>query len=54
MAYALCSSVPGAARSSPKLYELLALIDTLRVGRARERKLAEEELKRRLDYANAP
>lgn len=49
----LYSSVPMAAKSDPKLYELLALVDTLRVGRARERKMAEEELKKRLEYANA-
>ena len=49
----LYRSVPGAARANPKLHELLALVDTLRVGRARERKLAEEELKKRLDHADA-
>jgi hypothetical protein len=31
-----------------KLYELLALCDALRVGRAREKKMAEEELKKRI------
>ncbi len=49
----LYSSVPKVAKSDPKLYELLALVDTLRVGRARERKMAEEELKKRLEHANA-
>ena len=49
----LYRSVPGAAKADPKLYELLALVDTLRVGRARERRLAEGELKRRLHHANA-
>ena len=50
----LYTSVPAVARSDSKLYELLALVDTLRVGRARERKLAEGELKKRLDqHANA-
>ena len=49
----LYSSVPVAIKSDPKLYELLALVDTLRIGRARERKLAEEELKKRLEHANA-
>jgi hypothetical protein len=29
------------------------LVDTLRVGRARERKMAEEELRKRLEHANA-
>ncbi len=41
----LYRSVPTAIKSSPALYELLALVDALRIGRARERKLAEEELK---------
>lgn len=49
----LYGSVPMAAKASPKLYELLALVDALRVGRARERKLAEAELKKRLDHADA-
>ncbi len=44
----LYKSVPGAARRDPALYELLALVDALRGGRARERKLAIEELQRRL------
>ncbi len=37
-----------AAKRDLKLYELLALVDALRIGRARERKLAQEELARRL------
>ncbi len=41
-------SVPYAAKRDPALYELLALIDALRVGRAREKQIAIEELKRRL------
>ena len=36
--------VPLAARADPGLYELLALIDALRDGRARERNLAEQEI----------
>ena len=36
----LYNSVPRAAKSNPKFYELLALVDTLRAGRAQERKLA--------------
>jgi len=32
----------------PRLHELLALVDALRVGRAREKSLAAEELERRL------
>ena len=44
----LYSSVPQAAMKDPALYELLALVDALRAGRARERQIAAEELKRRL------
>ncbi len=44
----LHKAVPRAARRDPVLYELLALIDALRVGRARERRLAERELSARL------
>ncbi|PIP84332.1 MAG: hypothetical protein CO113_14820 [Elusimicrobia bacterium CG_4_9_14_3_um_filter_62_55] len=39
-----------AAMNDPELHELLALIDALRVGRAREKKLAVEELERRLKH----
>lgn len=41
-------SVPLAAGKDPELYQLLALVDAMRVGRARERELAGEELSRRL------
>jgi hypothetical protein len=44
----LYSSVPAAAARDPKLYELLALVDALRDGRARERSLAVKELESRL------
>lgn len=37
-----------AAKHDSKLYELLALSDALRVGRARERKMAEEELRKKI------
>jgi DNA-binding Lrp family transcriptional regulator len=47
----LYSSVPSAVKTDSSLYELLALVDTLRIGRARERKFAEEELKLRLNQA---
>ena len=40
----LYRSVPAAARKDPKLYECLALVDAVRSGRARERKLAESML----------
>jgi len=42
-------TVPKAVRRDPKLYELLALVDAVRVGKVRERKLAQSELKKRLD-----
>ncbi len=44
----LYRSVPNAARKDPALYELLALVDAVRGGRARERGLAVEELRSRL------
>lgn len=37
-------SVPAAARKDEKLYQALALLDAIRSGRARERKLAEDLL----------
>jgi hypothetical protein len=40
---------PQAARSDPALYELLALVDAIRGGRARERALAIKELGKRLE-----
>jgi hypothetical protein len=50
----LYRTVPAAALRDPFLYELLALIDALRDGRARERKLAERELVRRLRHHEEP
>ena len=44
----LYPSVPEAALKDEKLHELLALVDALRVGRAREKQLAIVELKKRL------
>jgi hypothetical protein len=44
----LHKSAPKASRKDPVLHELLALIDALRDGRARERRLAERELSARL------
>lgn len=50
----LYSSVPHAVRRDPALYDLLALVDALRLGRARERAMAEKELGQRLiDHATA-
>lgn len=44
----LYRSVPTAARRDENLYELLALVDALRGGRARERTLAIREIEKRL------
>ena len=41
-------AVPKACLRDPKLYELLALTDALRLGRVREQKLAFEELQKRI------
>ncbi|HET9677247.1 MAG TPA: hypothetical protein VFP21_07070 [Solirubrobacterales bacterium] len=41
-------AVPDAVRQDERLWELLALFDAIRVGRARERDLAAQELERRL------
>lgn len=49
----LYPSVPGAARRDPALYDLLALVDAMRIGRARERNLAEKEISLRLN-SNVP
>jgi hypothetical protein len=40
--------VPAAARQDESLWELLALVDAIRIGSARERGLAAEELEKRL------
>lgn len=45
----LYPSAPFAALRDRRLYELLAITDALREGRARERKLAEQELRVRLE-----
>ena len=44
----LYSSVPIAAQRDPRLYELLALVDAIRDGRARERSMAVKEVASRL------
>jgi len=44
----LYPSVPKAAERDPKLYELLALVDAIRDGSARERDLAAQEFEARL------
>ena len=45
----LYKNVPAAAQRDPKLYELLALVDAIRDGRAREREIAIRELNARID-----
>ncbi len=47
----LYKNVPVAASRDPKLYELLALVDVIREGRAREREIAIRELTARIDLA---
>ena len=42
-------SVPQLAQKDVKLYELLSLIDALRVGKAREKNIAIEELTKRIE-----
>jgi hypothetical protein len=44
----LYTSAPKAARNDPKLYELLALVDAIRGGRARERAVAIKMLDKKL------
>jgi hypothetical protein len=41
-------TAPFAAEKDPKLHELLSLVDSLRIGGAREKKLAEAELRKRI------
>jgi hypothetical protein len=45
----LHKTVPQAAMRDPELYELLALVDAIREGRAREREIAIRELTARID-----
>ena len=47
----LYKSAPKAARKDPHLYQLLALVDAIRGGRAREREIAKKELKKQLAKA---
>jgi hypothetical protein len=47
----LYSTIPMVAQNDKLFYELLVIIDTIRVGRAREIKIAVEELEKRIDHA---
>ena len=44
-------AAPAAALKDTKLYEMLALLDAVRIGRAREREIASRELITRIDQA---
>jgi len=46
-------TAPQAALADPRLHRLLALLDAVRAGRARERALAAELLPRELEAADA-
>jgi DNA-binding transcriptional ArsR family regulator len=46
----LFNTVVEAALKDPKLYELLTLVDALRVGKVREKELAKKELAKRILY----
>ncbi|MDH5648180.1 MAG: hypothetical protein OEY67_00880 [Gammaproteobacteria bacterium] len=46
----LYKSGPVAAKNDPELYQLLALVDAIRGGRARERDIAKKELKKKLEH----
>ena len=50
----LYAKVPHAALKDPFLYECLALVDALRNGRVRERRIAGRELQARLKIKHAP
>ncbi|MES9879186.1 MAG: hypothetical protein ABW162_18335 [Candidatus Sedimenticola sp. PURPLELP] len=50
----LHKSAPRAAQRDARLYELLALVDMIRGGRARERAMATRELKNRLENYVGP
>jgi DNA-binding transcriptional ArsR family regulator len=49
----LYESAPLAAQKDPKLYEWLVLVDALRLGRAREKNIAADEVRNRLVPAHA-
>ncbi len=47
----LFKSIPQIVQDDKLLYELLVIVDTIRVGRVREVKIAKEELEKRLKHA---
>lgn len=46
----LYKTIPFVVQENTKFYELLTIVDTIRVGRVREIKIAVEELEKRLKY----
>ena len=44
----LYPTLPSAAKRDPELHEILSLIDIIRIGAAREREIAESELRKRI------
>ncbi|MBN1561227.1 hypothetical protein JW998_13320 [candidate division KSB1 bacterium] len=46
--------MPAACAKDDKLYELLALVDAIRLGRAREKKRAIDELRKRIRSPESP
>ena len=46
----LYATVPEAAMRDDELYKLLVIVDTLRMGRAREKEIAIEELTQRINH----
>jgi len=47
----LYKTIPQASRNDPSFYELMVIVDTIRIGRAREVQIAIEELNKRLRNA---
>ncbi len=50
----LFRSVPNACKKDPILYDMLALVDVLRIGKAKEIKIALQELQRLFDNPHEP
>lgn len=50
----LCGAAPAMASSNPTLYRWMTLVDALRVGRARDRRLAHEILEEELGHRAPP
>ncbi len=48
----LCSKAPAMVRANPSLYRLLTIVDALRVGRSREKNLAQQMLEQEVVAAS--